>query len=123
MKKITVFADGVAREKSGPATIEVRILEGEEGEMAEFSESIGNAVSSYAGYYAVLRALQFLTERFGEDTATNQYELKLKDEAIVKQLNAESPITEPSLVPLFIEIHNMRVTSFPKLTLLHVQKV
>ena len=41
------------------------------------------------------------------------FEIRLDSELVKKQLNSEYQIKEPGLVPMFIEIHNMRVESFP----------
>lgn len=120
MKKITIFVHGATKENPGPAAIAVRLIDPDGAVILEFSESIGNAVSAYAEYYAVMRGLQTLEERFGEETKKQEYTLKLSDETIAKQLNNESEIKEPGLVPLFIEIHNMRVTTFSNITFTYV---
>lgn len=122
MKKITVFAYGEVKGNPGPATINVHIVDEDGDVILGYSESIGNAKSSYADYYAVMSALQSLEEEFGEETKERPFELKLSDEAVVKQLRAESQMNDPGLVPLFIEIHNMRVASFPNLIVTHVRR-
>jgi ribonuclease HI len=59
---------------------------------------------------------------FGAATKTMQFEIRLDSELVKKQLNAEYQIKEPGLVPMFIEIHNMRVAHFPHLTLTHIPR-
>lgn len=122
MKKITIFAYGEVEGKVGPATINVHVVDAEDNVVLHYSESIGNAVSGYANYYAVMSALQTVKDKFDEDTNTNMFECKLNDEAVAKQLNSEIEIREPGLVPLFIEIHNLRVVSFPNISFTYVQQ-
>ena len=43
------------------------------------------------------------------------FEVRLDSELVAHHLNAKTAINDPGLVPMFIEIHNMRVASFPKL--------
>lgn len=117
-----MYSDGGSRGNPGPAAIGVQILNEDKKVLTEVSETIGNATNNYAEYYAVLRALQTAKERFGKKTKELDFELKLDSELVKKQLNHEYQIKEPGLVPLFIEIHNMRVASFPNLTLTHVRR-
>ncbi len=42
--------------------------------------------------------------------------MRLENEVVKKQLNAEYQIEEPGLVPLFIAIHNLRVANFANLS-------
>lgn len=88
----------------------------------EAKQTIGNATNNFAEYHAVATALETLKELYGKKTKTMQFELKLDSELVKKQLNGEYQIKEPGLVPLFIEIHNARVSSFPNLTLTHVPR-
>jgi ribonuclease HI len=68
-----------------------------------------------------MRGLQTAKEVFGKSTRDMMVELKLDSELVKKQLNGEYEMKEPGLVPYFIEIHNMRVSSFPKITFTHVR--
>ncbi|MFT5037372.1 MAG: ribonuclease HI [Candidatus Azotimanducaceae bacterium] len=119
MEKITVSTRSTARESSGPASIEIDILDGKGAVIFEVSESIGNATNEYAAYFAVVRALQVLDEQFGEKTTNIDVEVKMDSEIVMKQLTGERPIKEPGIVPLFIEVHNLRVVHFPNLTVTH----
>lgn len=122
MEKITIFTDGGSRGNPGPAAIGVYVV-GADGKMIrEVAETIGNATNNFAEYQAVLRGLQTVKEHFGKKTKDMAFELKLDSELVKKQLNGEYQIKEPGLVPHFIEIHNMRVSSFPNLTFTHVRR-
>jgi len=69
-----------------------------------------------------LIGLQTLKQEYGKATKTMQFEIRLDSELVKKQLNAEYQIKEPGLVPMFIEIHNMRVANFPHLKLTHIPR-
>ncbi len=115
MKQITISTDGFSKGNPGPAAIAMRIVDPEGNVLQERVETIGNAYDDYAEYYAVLIGLQAAKEHFGEETKEIEFELSLSGQQTKKQLNNEETITHPGLVPFFIEIHNLRVTSFPKL--------
>lgn len=122
MKKIIAYTDGGARGNPGPAAIGVYITD-EAGEMVkEAKQFIGNSTNNFAEYNAVLLAFQTLKSMFGSKTKEMQFEIRLDSELVKKQLNSEYQIKEPGLVPMFIEIHNMRVSSFPNLILTHVPR-
>ena len=57
----------------------------------------------------------------GSKTREKQFEIRIENELVKKQLNGEEPVHEPGLVPMFMEIHNLRVSSFPNLTFTHVR--
>lgn len=122
MNTITIFTDGGSRGNPGPAAVGAQILAADGTVVKEVSETIGNATNNYAEYMAVVRALQVVKEVFGKKTKEMQFELKLDSELVKKQLNGEYQIKEAGLVPLFIEIHNLRVAAFPNLTLTHVRR-
>jgi ribonuclease HI len=122
MKKITIFTDGGSRGNPGPAAVGVQIVDAKGTVVREVSEAIGNATNNYAEYHAVLRGLQTAVEVFGKSTKATHVEIKLDSELVKKQLNGEYQIREPGLVPYFIEIHNMRVASFPHITFMHIRR-
>lgn len=122
MEKIIAYTDGGARGNPGPAAIGVYITD-EAGVMVkEVKEAIGNSTNNYAEYQGVLRALQNLKQLYRKQTKAMQFEIRMDSELVKKQLNAEYQIKEPGLVPMFIEIHNLRVANFPNLILTHVPR-
>lgn len=116
MKTITCYIRGGSRGNPGPSAAGVSIVDGEQV-VKEVSQKIGNANATYAEYHAVMLALQTLQDIHGDDTQTTAFEIKLDNELVKKQLNGEAEINDPGLVPMFIEIHNMRVSRFPHLTI------
>tara|TARA_B100001146_G_C16154563_1_gene422750 strand:+ start:608 stop:1042 length:435 start_codon:yes stop_codon:yes gene_type:complete len=122
MEQITIFSDGGSRGNPGPAAVGAQIVDAAGKVVREVSETIGNATNNYAEYMAVIRGLQTAKDVYGKKTKELQVELKLDSELVKKQLNGEYQIKEAGLVPLFIEIHNLRVASFPNLVLTHVRR-
>ena len=122
METIITFTDGGARGNPGPAGVGVYITK-EDGQLVrEVKQAIGNATNKFAEYYAVMLALQTLKQIFGKDTKEKCFEMRLDSELVKKQLNGEYQIKEPGLVPMFIEIHNLRVSSFPNIIFTHIPR-
>lgn len=122
MEKIICYTDGGARGNPGPSAVGVYVVT-EAGEVVkEAKQSIGNATNNFAEYNAVMVGLQTLKQLYGKATKTMQFEICLDSELVKKQLNAEYQIKEPGLVPMFIEIHNLRVANFPNLILTHIPR-
>lgn len=116
MEKIIVYTSGGALGNPGPAAAGVYI-EDEKGVLIqEVKQSLGNANENFAEYFGVMLALQTLVQLYGDDTKNMEFEFRIDSEFVKKQLNSEESINEPGLVPMFIEIHNMQVASFPDLT-------
>lgn len=122
MDTIVIYAHGESRGNPGPAAVGVQICDAAGTVRRELSEQLGNATNEYAEYFAVIRALQLVQELFTGKTKQLKFKLHLSGEVTKKQLNREIPITHPGLVPLFIEVHNMRVVYFPHLTFTHVRR-
>ena len=117
METIITFAAGRANGNPGPAALGIYITDSNGALIQEVAQAIGNARADFACYYAVMVALETLKQIYVEATNEMRFELRLDNDFVLKQLNSESEIKEPGLVPMFIEIHNKRVTSFPNLTL------
>ena len=122
MQKIIIYTDGGSRGNPGPAAIGVYMIDESDKVVKEVAETIGNATNNFAEYHAVLRGLQTAKEMFGKKTKEMEFEIRLDSELVKKQLNSEYQIKDPGLVPFFIEIHNMRVSTFPNLILTHVRR-
>lgn len=122
METIICSTGGESRGNPGAAAIAVFVSDKDDKMIEEVAQGIGNANSNFAAYYAVMLGLQTLESRYSEQTKTIQFELRLDNEFVANQLNSKEPVTEPGLVPMFIEIHNIRVKSFPNLVLTLIPK-
>lgn len=122
METIIAYTDGGARGNPGPAAAGVYITTVEGKKLKEVKEALGNGTNNFAEYYGVMLALQTLKQLYGKKTNDMEFEIRLDSELVKKQLNNEYQIKEPGLVPMFIEIHNLRVANFPHLTLTHIKR-
>lgn len=121
MKSITISTCGAAKENPGPAAIGVYVTAADGKVVLELSESIGNATSEYAEYFSVVRGLQAVQEKFGEQTTQMDFELRQESQLVNNHLHAQAVINDVSLIGHFIEIYNLRVSAFPNLTITHLQ--
>lgn len=122
METIIAYTDGGARGNPGPAAAGVYITNSAGEKIKEVKESLGNGTNNFAEYYGVMLALETLKQLYGKKTKEMAFEIRLDSELVKKQLNAEYQIKEPGLVPMFIQIHNLRVSSFPNLSFTHVRR-
>jgi len=122
MEQIIAYTDGGSRGNPGPAAIGIQIQDKSGKILKEVSDFLGNATNNFAEYQAVMVALDTIKRLYGKKTKEMAFELRMDSELVKKQLNGEYQIKEPGLVPLFIEIHNQRVSSFPHLTFTHVPR-
>lgn len=120
MQGVTIQTYGAAKTDPGAAAVAVRILDGSGAVQAESAETIGNANNGFAAFTAVARGLDLALQTFGKETHNRKFFVHISNEEVKRQVNDESPITNPGIVPLFIEIHNLRVAHFPQLTFEHV---
>lgn len=122
MKRVIAYTDGGARGNPGPAGAGAVAYDEAKKVIFAGSQFLGNATNNFAEYAAVILALQELKRRYGKATKEMDIEIRMDSELVQKQLNGEYQIKEPSLVPQFIEIHNLRVASFPKIRFVHVRR-
>lgn len=122
MEKIIIYTDGGSRGNPGPAAIGAQIQDAKGKVLKEISETIGNSTNNIAEYMAVAESLKAAKALFGKKTKDLEFELRMDSELIQKQLTNEYQIKEVGLVPYFIEIHNLRVSAFPNLTITHVRR-
>lgn len=122
MEHIIIYTDGGARGNPGPAAIGVYVTTKTGEVIFEHKQAIGNATNNYAEYQAVIVALNLLRQHYGEATATMHFELRLDSELVKKQITGEYRVKEPTLMGLYMAVHNERVDHFPHLTLTHVRR-
>ena len=115
METIICHTAGESKGNPGLSAIAVFITDESGLVVQEIVKPIGNATTTFANYNAVMVCLQTLQTLYSEKTKTLNFEIRLDNELVADHLNAKAPINDPGLVPMFIEIHNMRVASFPNL--------
>ena len=122
METIIAYTDGGARGNPGPAAVGVYITTDKGEVVHELKKAIGNSTNNFAEYYGVMLALQTLKQIYGKKTNEIKFEIRLDSELVKKQLSGEYQIKEPGLVPMFIEIHNMKVSTFPNIFFTHIPR-
>jgi len=122
MQQIICYTDGGSRGNPGPAGIGISVQNADGSVVEEFSQFLGNATNNFAEYAGALAALTFLKKKFGAKTKTLDVEIRMDSELVVRQLAGQYQIKEISLIPQFMEIHNLRVSSFPQLRFTHVRR-
>ncbi len=113
MKKIVCYTSGDSRGNPGPAGIGVRILDENKDVVTEVSKSIGNSTKTSADYVAVARCLAELQKHYADETSNINFEICLESEFVHQQLSHQSQIKDISVLPYFIDIHNLRIAHFP----------
>ena len=122
MEKILCYTDGGARGNPGPAGAGAVITKADGTVLAELSQFLGNGTNNFAEYAAVILALKELKKKFGNKTKSLAIEMRMDSQLVARQLSYKYQIKEPSLVPQFLEIHNMRVKDFPHITFIHIPR-
>lgn len=120
MEKITCYTRAISKGNPGPSAIAIVLVDVKGKVLKEVSETIGNAGSEYAEYFAVVRGLQSLIEHFGAETKNIAVQIKLTDESVQKQLSSEEIVSNPGLISLFMMIHNMYVESLSEISVVYV---
>lgn len=116
MKTIICYTAGASQGNPGLGAVGIYITDEQGAMLGEEAQTIGNTTKIFAEYNAVMTGLQTLLSVCGNAAATTLFEVRLESELVAEQLNAEAPIKEPGLIPMFIEIHNMQIEHFPHLT-------
>lgn len=121
--KYFINTDGGARGNPGPAGIGIVIRDGEGKLVKEFGKFIGKATNNFAEYSALIHAFDELKKLVSKDKRANaEFEFRLDSELVVKQLKGEYQISEETLFPFFIKVHNYRIKEFPNVRFVHVPR-
>lgn len=115
-KKIIIYSDGGARGNPGPAGIGVVLYNEDKEVIEEISKHIGEATNNIAEYKAIIEGLKKAKELKAEEL-----DCYLDSELVVKQLNGEYKVKNQGLAPLYLEIHNLKL-SFKKITFTHIKR-
>ena len=122
MQKIICYTDGGARGNPGAAGAGAVVMYADGKIIAALSQFLGNGTNNFAEYAAVILALKTVKKQFGNKTKSLDIEMRMDSQLIERQLSHKYQIKEPSLVPQFLDIHNMRVKDFPHITFTHVPR-
>lgn len=122
-KKIVLHTDGGARGNPGVAGAGAVVFDATGKVLKETAKYLGERTNNYAEYAAVVLGLEMIAKHFGKAQCKElEVTVRMDSELICKQLNSEYQIKEETLFPLFIQIHNMTVSTFPYITFEHVPR-
>lgn len=123
MTRYILYTDGGARGNPGPAGAGA-VVTNESGEvLREAHLSLGRATNNYAEYSAVVLALETLKKLVPVGKRKEcEVEIKMDSELVARQLGNRYEIREETLFPLFIKVHNLTVSSFPKIKFTHIPR-
>jgi len=123
LKHIILYTDGGARGNPGPAGAGAVAYDEKGATVKEVSAYLGERTNNYAEYHAVVMGLEMLAKHFGKPQCKRlTVTVKMDSELVCKQLNDEYQIKEETLFPLFIKVHNLRVSTFPHVSFVHVRR-
>lgn len=122
-KKITLHTDGGSRGNPGPSGSGAVLYDETGKTIKEASRYLGERTNNYAEYSAVILGLEMIAKHFGKPQCKNlEVEVRMDSELVCRQLNGEYQIKEETLFPLFIQIHNLRVSTFPHVSFMHIPR-
>lgn len=131
MEKIIIYTDGGARNNPGPAGIGIVIYD-EAGEiLKEYKEYIGEATNNQAEYKALIKGLELAQDYIDsrlcgndEKEGGNDKEVKincfLDSELVVKQLNKEYKVKDPSIKELYNQVLDLAI--FKNVNFEHIRR-
>jgi len=122
-KKLVLHTDGGARGNPGPSGAGAVVYDETGKTVKETSKYLGIKTNNYAEYAAVVLGLEMIAKHFGKaQCKTLEVNVRMDSELICKQLNNEYQIKEETLFPLYIQVHNLLVSTFPSVTFEHVRR-
>jgi ribonuclease HI len=123
MSKYILYTDGGARGNPGPAGAGAVICDAEGNVLKELHKALGRATNNFAEYSAVVLALEGLKKVVPPKLRKEaEVEVRMDSELVARQLSDKYEIREETLFPLFIKVHNLLVSSFPKTTFVHIPR-
>ncbi|OGZ31761.1 MAG: hypothetical protein A3H02_01705 [Candidatus Niyogibacteria bacterium RIFCSPLOWO2_12_FULL_41_13] len=106
---IIIYCDGGSLGNPGPAAIGAVIKDKKENLLKKYGKEIGVKTNNQAEYEAIIFGLKKAKQIFGgEKIKKMTIEIRSDSELIINQLNGKFKIKEKDLIPLFIEIWNLK---------------
>ena len=118
MPDVIINTDGGSRGNPGYAALGAVIKYG--GETKTYAQSIGTKTNNEAEYLAIIFALKKVKQLIGkEKSARLSLEVRSDSELIVSQINGEYKLKDKNLVPMFVEVWNLK-QDFGKIKFVHI---
>jgi ribonuclease HI len=101
--KLIIYCDGASRGNPGPAGIGTVVGE------REYSQAIGRTTNNVAEYRAAIFGLKKAKQLLGAKKAAQaELEMRMDSELLHHQLIGEYKLKDKDLIPLFVEIWNLK---------------
>ncbi len=113
-KRVVIFTDGASRNNPGPAAIGAAIKDEQGRVITSVSEPIGRTTNNQAEYRAIIAALEKAI-RLG----ASEVDLYSDSELVVRQINGQYRVKEPSLKPLAEKVRQL-ISQFEGFTITHI---
>lgn len=111
--KLTIYTDGGSRGNPGPAATGIVIKNDQDEPVCAYGEYLGVQTNNFAEYSALLSAL-----KKAQGLGATEVECILDSELVVKQMNREYRVKEPTLQKIFIQVYNL-ASHFKKISFRH----
>lgn len=111
--KLTINTDGGARGNPGPAASGIVIKDGAGKIIESFGEYLGEQTNNFAEYMALIAGL-----KKAKELGADEVDCILDSELVVKQMQREYKVKEPTLQKKFIEAYNAAM-QFKKVSFRH----
>lgn len=116
IKKLTAYTDGASRGNPGKAGVGVVIYDQKGEVLEEKSVYLGEATNNIAEYRALLCALQIAEKRGAEE-----FQVFSDSELVVKQVNGQYRVKNPSLLVLYREVMQ-RISALKSFSIHHIPR-
>lgn len=103
-----VNTDGASKGNPGPSSYGYIIKNRDGAIVHQEGKLIGEATNNIAEYTAVIKALEYIQERFSKK-APHKVEVVADSKLVVEQLSGRYKIKSPNLIPLFDQIKRLEI--------------
>lgn len=115
-KTPVAYSDGASRGNPGPAAVGIVLLDRDGSELWSEGRRIGRATNNVAEYRGAIAALEKARE-----LGLDELELRMDSELVVKQLNGEYRVKDPSLALLKHDVDAL-LDAFRSVRIRHVRR-
>jgi len=123
MQKVLIYTDGASRNNPGEAGAGAYITDGDGRMLKECRKGLGIATNNHAEYEAIILGLEAVKKMYGEQNLQQtEVEVRMDSELAQRQLTGVYQIKEPKLWPQFMKIWNLKVSTFPHITFVHIPR-
>lgn len=113
-KRLTIYTDGACEPNPGPAGIGIVVADELGRVISEISRGIGWATNNRAEYKAVIKGLEEAAS-----LGAQHVEVRSDSELVVKQITGEYRVRNPTLKPLFEQVHRL-TKGFQSFRIVHI---